>query len=182
MQTPRVRRVTVSLLIPLSTDRRQVLGVRFRTKRNGLYGIPGGGLEIDQSIFEAATAECREELGFEHDPKGWRIFAIRCNPARDSNPGKPLRKYVANCPEVLQNIPVTAEHNLDMVLLSIPGFAGDVPTLVPADEDEIERIVTFDLRALPDRAVLPISDDLELLEAYGRYVLDPTMELPITIA
>lgn len=167
----RFRRVTVSLLVPHAEVKERILIVKFRTKRNGKYGVPGGGLEIDENLFEAASAEAEQELGLTL-PAGngaWNIFAIRCNPHRDSNLGKPLTKVIADCPPEIAQLKGTAEHNFDMVLLSTIGYT-DVQSLKPTDPEEIEAIVEINVHEPPDKSDLPISDDLELLNYYSHWI------------
>lgn len=176
------RRVTVSLLVPSQDNRNQILIVKFKTKRESKFGIPGGGLELYENIFQAAQKEALEELGldFPATEDAWKVFAIRCNPLRDSVPNRKLSKIVLGNNPLLESIEGTAEHNFDIVLLSSIGCKDYPSTLKPTDNNEVEKVFFIDVDTPPEKSDFPISDDIRLIKAYKNW-LNEKSELPVII-
>ncbi len=166
---PSVQRPTVSFLVQGAGENREpgkVFLIKFRTKRHGGYGVPGGGKEIDDSVMETAVKEAREELGIELLLDSLILFAIRDYPCRDVLRGKKLSKYVSDLPREM-DIQVDTYHNLDFVVATKTLYDIDPLGLVPGDKEEVERIVLVD--ALHPPTPLPISDDLDLLRLFGDF-------------
>lgn len=65
---PKAPRVGVGVVIIRETDERQVLLVqRGKEPAKGMWSVPGGSVELGETISEAAHREVREETGLEID-------------------------------------------------------------------------------------------------------------------
>jgi 8-oxo-dGTP diphosphatase len=66
--------VRVGVQAVVRSDVGVLLGLRKNTFGEGTWGLPGGHLEIGETIFEAATRELMEEVGIR--PLGLRVACV----------------------------------------------------------------------------------------------------------
>src|ERR1700689_4375459 len=62
---------------------------RARPPAHGLYTLPGGGVELGETLEEAVAREVREETGLEVEPRAaWNGISSSCRSRRAGSPAR----------------------------------------------------------------------------------------------
>lgn len=150
---PKAPRVGVGVVLIRETDERQVLLVlRGKEPAKGMWSVPGGSVELGETISEAAAREVREETGLDVEigPVVTAVDAIYCD---------------------------DDEISFHYVIVDVLAFAAPDAVPVPADDadavqwvsvDEVASVepLTENLPAVVQQAVALI--DAGLVERVGR--------------
>ena len=123
---PTDMRLSVSAVVRPASDSREIL--LMKRSDNGHWGLPGGYVEVGESVVEATKREVREETGYEVEVG--RLVGVYSDPA-------------------IQVIQYSSEQRVQAVNLCFEAVAADGVPGVPTTPEETLEIGFFDEGALP---------------------------------